>query len=170
MGKFFSVYKNVFSIKIILFNVYIYFPTDPEDFTEEEKCENLMNIVVESRKRFGKMCVDYEHKTSAIENKILKLQLETIFNFQFKPKHPIPVVNTDDMLKDIDDFVQEIHSKQKRVERIEKKLKDTQEVVAQIKRDEFRKVAKEPLTAEVILARAKAKLNSEQLWLMVIMI
>ncbi|KAG7301188.1 hypothetical protein JYU34_014036 [Plutella xylostella] len=128
-----------------------------DEVTLEEKCENLMNIVVESRKRFGKMCVDYHQKTSLIENKILNLNIETISNYHFKPKNPVPNVDIEDNSKEIEDFTAEIMEKQRRIDNLRKKLKCTEEVVAQLKRDDVNKRVKEPLSVQVMLERAKKK-------------
>ncbi|CAG9127541.1 unnamed protein product [Plutella xylostella] len=128
-----------------------------DEVTLEEKCENLMNIVVESRKRFGKMCVDYHQKTSLIENKILNLNIETISNYHFKPKNPVPNVDMEDNSKEIEDFTAEIMEKQQRIDNLRKKLKCTEEVVAQLKRDDVNKRVKEPLSVQVMLERAKKK-------------
>lgn len=115
-----------------------------------------MNIVVESRKRFGKMCVDYEQKTSLMENKMLNLQLETISNYRFKPKHVIPE-QVEDMCKDTEDITLEILERQQRIEDVRKRLKSTQDVVQQLKADIIGKKARGPLTAEAMLMQAKAK-------------
>lgn len=126
----------------------------------ETKCENLMNIVVESRKRFGKMCVDYEQKTSLMENKILNLQIETFSNYKFKPKNTLPEVLDDDS-KDLKDFsvtkTMEIVDIARRYDELRKKLKCTQEVVAQLKADSVGRRLQEPLTCDALLAKAKEK-------------
>lgn len=123
----------------------------------EEKCENLMNIVVESRKRFGKMCIDYDQKTSLMENKMLKIQLETISNYRFKSKNSIPNIDVEDMCKDIDDFAVEVVEKDRRVQDLRKKVRDTQHVVLQLKGDSIGKKVHRPLTAEAMLQQAKQK-------------
>ncbi|KAL0808451.1 hypothetical protein ABMA28_012909 [Loxostege sticticalis] len=128
-----------------------------EDLTIEEKCENLMNIVVESRKRFGKMCVDYEQKKSLMENKLLNLQLETISNYRFKPKQTLPNIEVDDMNQYTNDFSQEIKSRQKRIDDLKKRLKNTQDVVLQLKSDNVGRKLRQPLTAEALLTKAKSK-------------
>lgn len=113
-----------------------------------------MNIVVESRKRFGKMCVDYERKTSLMENKILNLQIETLSNYKFKPKNPVPTPDNENT-KDIEEFSLEMIEMAKRFENVQKKVKDTQEVVMQLKGDGLGNRLREPLSADVILARVK---------------
>ncbi|XP_028166495.1 uncharacterized protein LOC114357189 [Ostrinia furnacalis] len=128
-----------------------------DDLTMEEKCENLMNIVVESRKKFGKMCVDYEQKTSLMENKILNLQLETISSYRFKPKQTVPNIEVDDMTKDTEEFTLEIISRQKRIENLKKRLKNTQDIVLQLKSDNVGRKLRQPLTAEALLTKAKSK-------------
>ncbi|KAL0852827.1 hypothetical protein ABMA27_012630 [Loxostege sticticalis] len=128
-----------------------------EDLTIEEKCENLMNIVVESRKRFGKMCVDYEQKKSLMENKLLNLQLETISSYRFKPKQTLPNIEVDEMNQYTNDFSQEIKSRQKRIDDLKKRLKNTQDVVLQLKSDNVGRKLRQPLTAEALLTKAKSK-------------
>lgn len=118
-----------------------------------------MNIVVESRKRFGKMCVDYEQKTSMMENKMLNLQLETISSYRFKPKQTVPNIEVDDMCKDTEDFELEIITRQKRIEELRRKLKSTQDVVLQLRSDRLGRKLREPLTAEALLTKAKEKYN-----------
>lgn len=116
-----------------------------------------MNIVVESRKRFGKMCVDYEQKKSLMENKLLNLQLETISNYRFKPKQTLPNIEVDDMNQYTNDFSQEIKSRQKRIDDLKKRLKNTQDVVLQLKSDNVGRKLRQPLTAEALLTKAKSK-------------
>ncbi|XP_075989316.1 uncharacterized protein LOC142985185 [Anticarsia gemmatalis] len=125
------------------------------DLSLESKCENLMNIVVESRKRFGKTCVDYDQKILLMENKLLNLQVETVSNYRFKPKNAVPSV--DDESKDLEDFLVEISEKQKRIEDLRRKLKNTQDVILQLEGDGVGKKLRAPLTAEALLAKAKSK-------------
>ncbi|XP_026318510.1 uncharacterized protein LOC113229204 isoform X2 [Hyposmocoma kahamanoa] len=127
------------------------------DLTMEEKCENMMNIVVESRKRFGKMCIDYHQKASLMENKILNLQLDTFSNYRFKSKNSIPDINIEDMNKDINDFTAEILARRKKIDELKKKVKDTENVVLQLKKDTLSQKMAEPLTVDAKLARAKAR-------------
>ncbi|XP_049883544.1 uncharacterized protein LOC126379009 [Pectinophora gossypiella] len=134
---------------------------DTEDLTKEEQCENLMNIVVESRKRFGKMCIDYNQKSSLMENKMLNLQLETISNYRFKSKNPLPNVDVEEMCKDIDGFASEIVEKKNLVDKLKKKVKDNKEIVLQLKQDNVGRKVHHPVTAESMLANAKAKLAKE---------
>ncbi|CAG9789714.1 unnamed protein product [Diatraea saccharalis] len=124
------------------------------DISLEEKCENLMNIVVESRKRFGKMCREYEQKTSLIENRILNLQLETISSYRFKPKQTISHIEMDEASKDYED---EIVERSKRIEDLKKRLRSAQDVVLQLKSDNVARKLREPLNAEVLLSKAKIK-------------
>ncbi|CAB3222464.1 unnamed protein product [Arctia plantaginis] len=120
------------------------------------KCENLMNIVVESRKRFGKTCVDYDQKILLVEKKLLNLQIETTSNYRFKPKTTVSSQEPESS-KDMDDFSVEIVDKQKRIDDLIKKLQNTHEVLAQLDSDGVGKKLRFPLTAEAILSRAKAK-------------
>ncbi|XP_026749417.1 uncharacterized protein LOC113510168 [Galleria mellonella] len=129
---------------------------ETEELTMEEKCENLMNIVVESRKRFGKLCVDYEHKISIMENKLLDLQLETISNCRFKPKQTI-TNEEQDMSKDIDEFTTEIIERQQRIDNLKTRLRNTQQIVLQLKADNVGRRLKDPITVDVMLAQAKQK-------------
>ncbi|KAG6460708.1 hypothetical protein O3G_MSEX012169 [Manduca sexta] len=128
---------------------------DSED-SIECKCENLMNIVVESRKRFGKMCVDYEHKSSLMENKILNLKIETFSNYRFKPKNPVPDYADDK--KEMEAFTMELIARQNRIQELRTKLKNTQNVVLQLKNDKIGNKIREPLSAESILTHAKGKI------------
>lgn len=115
-----------------------------------------MNIVVESRKRFGKMCVDYEQKTSLMENKILNLQVQSFSNYKFKPKNPVPFVKNEDS-KDIEDFSLELIELAKQYEDVRKKVKNTQEVVMQLKVKGVGKLLRDPLSADAILAKVKGR-------------
>lgn len=144
------VYKSVNDV------VCLYF-TDSNDLTLESKCENLMNIVVESRKRFGKACVDYDKKTLLTENKLLNLQVSTVSNYRFKPKNNVPSVE-DDASKSLDDLFVEIIEKQKRIDDVKRKLKNTHEVILQLEADVIGKKLRAPLTADAMLAQAKAKI------------
>lgn len=123
----------------------------------EERCENIMNIVVESRKRFGKTCTDYRQKASLMENKILNLQLDTISNYRFKSKNCTPDINVEDMNKEINDFEAEILARRKKIDCLRKKVKDTEDVVFQLKNDILTQKMAEPLTVEAKLARAKER-------------
>lgn len=116
-----------------------------------------MNIVVESRKRFGKMCLEYEQKTSLVENKSLNLQLETIASHRFKTKKALPSIDAEEMYKDIEKFNQDIINKHTRVEALKRNVQDTQSIVLQLKADRIGKKLKEPLTAEALLIAAKNK-------------
>ncbi|CAH2101395.1 unnamed protein product [Euphydryas editha] len=128
--------------------------------TLEDKCEHLMNIVVESRKRFGKMCIDYEQKTSLVENKILNLQIETISNYRFKSKTTVPSVDFEGMEKELDEFKDTLINNEKRIHELRRNLLNTQNVVMQLKTDGVGQRLKKPLTAEAMLADAKKKLKS----------
>ncbi|XP_041968230.1 uncharacterized protein LOC121725387 [Aricia agestis] len=128
---------------------------DEEEMALEEKCEHLMNIVVESRKRFGKMCTEYEQKTSLVENKMLNLQIETIANYRFKSKVQLPQQNTEEILKELEQFAEEIQHKQRRMEKLDRDVKNTQNVVLQLKADRIGKKLKAPLTTEEMLASAR---------------
>lgn len=103
------------------------------------------------------MCVDYELKTSLVENKILNLQVETISKYRCKPKQAIPNIDVDDMRKDIEDFEQEIVSRHKKIEEFKKRLRNTKDVVSQIKADSVTRNLRQPLTAEALLSKAKQK-------------
>ncbi|XP_013136911.1 PREDICTED: uncharacterized protein LOC106102050 [Papilio polytes] len=121
---------------------------DIEDLTLEEKCENLMNVVVESRKRFSKMCVEYEQKSSIMENKMLNLQLESLSKARFKSKHTVPNLDVDSMKKEVDDFTNDIQERQQRIEKLYKSLRNTEQIVLQLKEDKIGMKLKQPLTAE----------------------
>ncbi|KOB71216.1 ATPase (PilT family) [Operophtera brumata] len=127
-----------------------------EDSSPVNECENLMNVVVESRKRFGKMCVEYEQKTSLMENKILNYHIETFASKKFKPKNYVTTPVSDDS-KEIEDFSLELIEISKRFEDVRKKVKDTQEVVLQLKNDIVKKRLREPLSVDAILAKVKVK-------------
>ncbi|CAK1597790.1 unnamed protein product [Parnassius mnemosyne] len=129
---------------------------DSEDITLEEKCENLMNVVVESRKRFGKMCVEYEQKSSLMENKMLNLQLETLSNLRFKPMSKILNIDVDIMKKEVDNFAADILERQTRIENLKKNVRNAQHIVVQLKEDKIDKKLRKPLTAEEMLAVAKS--------------
>ncbi|KAJ0169861.1 hypothetical protein K1T71_014467 [Dendrolimus kikuchii] len=127
---------------------------DTED-TMEAKCENLMINVVESRKHFRRMCNEYDQKCSIVETKLLNLQMETFNNISFKPKHPMP--NIDANMNEIDDFLIETAERQKRIEDIKAKLKNTQAVVMQLKSDNIGKILRAPLDPSVMLEHAREK-------------
>ncbi|KAJ8703762.1 hypothetical protein PYW07_013056 [Mythimna separata] len=129
---------------------------DTEDLELETKCENLMNIVVESRKRFGKACIDYDQKMLLMENKLLNLQVETVSNYRFKPKNAVPNID-ENSSKDLDDLCVEITEKQRRMEEVMRKLKNTHEVIMQLDADVIGRKLRAPLTADTMLAQAKAK-------------
>ncbi|XP_032526069.1 uncharacterized protein LOC116776888 [Danaus plexippus] len=132
---------------------------ESDNETLEEKTEHLMNVVVESRKRFGKMCIDYERKSSLMENKILNMQLETIANYRFKSKNLVSDINIDEMTNDIDTFSNELLEMQQRVDNLKRNIKNTQAVVFQLKADRIGKKLQIPLTADAMLANAKNKIN-----------
>lgn len=135
--------------------MFLFLITASKDLELEAKCENLMNIVVESRKRFGKACVDYNQKSMLMENKLLNLQVETVSNYRYKPKVPIP--DTQEDSKDIDDLFVEINERQRRLEDVMRKLKNTREVLMQLDADVIGRKLRAPLTADIMLAQAKAK-------------
>ncbi|OWR51101.1 putative centrin [Danaus plexippus plexippus] len=150
--EFMKMIKN--SVNIPFSNV-----TESDNETLEEKTEHLMNVVVESRKRFGKMCIDYERKSSLMENKILNMQLETIANYRFKSKNLVSDINIDEMTNDIDTFSNELLEMQQRVDNLKRNIKNTQAVVFQLKADRIGKKLQIPLTADAMLANAKNKIN-----------
>lgn len=115
-----------------------------------------MNIVVESRKRFGKACIEYDQKILLMENKLLNLQVETVSNYRFKHKNTIPNIDEDDC-KDLDALFVEITEKQRRMEDVMKKLKNTREVIMQLDADVIGRKLRAPLTADAMLAQAKSK-------------
>lgn len=123
----------------------------------EERCEILMEDVVERRKRYGKMCTDYYHKASCMENKILNLQLDAISNHRFKSKNRLPDINVADMIKDIDEFSAAILARRKKIEELRKRIKDTDDIVQQMKKDTVSQEMANPLTVEANLAKAKEK-------------
>ncbi|XP_047541990.1 uncharacterized protein LOC125074656 [Vanessa atalanta] len=133
---------------------------ETDEMSLEDKCEHLMNIVVESRKRFGKMCIDYEQKMSLVENKMLNLQIETISNYRFKSKSAIPNINIEDMMKEVDEFKDEITNSQKRVDSLKQNVKNTQNVVLQLKADSVGRKLRKPLTVQAMLTDAKSKLKT----------
>lgn len=124
----------------------------------EEKCEHLMNIVVETRKQFGKLCVDYNQKAALVENKMLKLQLKSISmcRFKAKPKKLSPI-NTDDMKKDLEEFSNEIILSQQRFEDLSHRVSDLQSIVLQLKNDAIGKKLNNRLTTEALFLTAKRK-------------
>lgn len=128
--------------------------------TLPEKCEHLMNVVVESRKRFGKMCIDYDRKTSLMENKLLNLQLETMTNYRFKSKITLPDINVEEAVKNDDQFKQEILDAQKKLDKLQNNIKNMHNVILQLKSDDVSKKLLKPLTVEAMLAAAKSKSNS----------
>ncbi|XP_045506011.1 uncharacterized protein LOC123702334 [Colias croceus] len=123
----------------------------------EEKCERLMNVVVETRKRFGEMCVDYQNKSTLMENKMLNLQVETIANCKIKSKIQIPDLSYDDTIKDMDDFKHELVIREKRIEDLIKKIRSTEKVVVQVKSDTIRQKLEKPISAKAILATVKTR-------------
>ncbi|XP_046975561.1 uncharacterized protein LOC124541678 [Vanessa cardui] len=133
---------------------------ETDEISLEDKCEHLMNVVVESRKRFGKMCIDYEQKMSLVENKMLNLQIETISNYRFKSKSAIPNINIEDMLKEVDEFKDEIMNSQKRVDNLRQNVKNTQNVVLQLKVDSVGRKLRKPLTVQAMLTDAKSKMKT----------
>lgn len=120
-----------------------------------------MNVVVEARKRYRKICVDYEKKAELQLNKILQLQLETISNSHVKSKIPVAAANTDDVSRDLDAYAQEMHDRQRRLELLRKQLEDTKKILQQLSTDEVAKKANKLFNAEVMLAQVKSHLNKE---------
>lgn len=123
----------------------------------EDKCETMMNVVVESRKRFGNMCIDYHRKALQVENTIMHLQLDTFSNYRFKSKNTLPDINVEDMNKDINDFACEILARRRKLDKLREKVKNTQHVVLQLKNDTMTRKMAEPLTVNAKLARAKQR-------------
>ncbi|CAH2240518.1 jg9842 [Pararge aegeria aegeria] len=101
------------------------------------------------------MCVDYDQKTSLVENKMLKLQLKSIATCRFKAKN-IPEINTDEMKNDLEDFTNEIVSTQ-RVDELRQNVMDMQSIVLQFKNDVIGQKLKKQMTADALLAEAKKK-------------
>ncbi|KAF9806370.1 hypothetical protein SFRURICE_007298 [Spodoptera frugiperda] len=128
---------------------------DSVDLELETKCENALNLVAESRKRFGKLCVEYDQKMLLMENKLLNLQVETVSNYRFKPKNTIPNID-EDSTKDLDDLFVEISEKEQRLQDVMRKLKNTHEVIMQLDADVIGKKLRAPLNADTMLAQAKA--------------
>lgn len=115
-----------------------------------------MNVVVESRKRFGRACTEYDQKILLMENRLLNLQVETVSNYRIKPKSTPP--NVDECSsKDLDDLIVELTGRQKYIEDMMERLDNTQEVIRQLAVDIVDKKLRAPLTAENMLAQAKAK-------------
>lgn len=123
----------------------------------EEKCENMMNVVVESRKRFGKMCTDYHQKAELMENKILHLHLDTFSNYRIKSKSTLPDINVEEMNKDIDEFATDILARRNKLGKLRGRIKDTVDIVLQLKKDTLSQKMAEPLTVEAKLARARER-------------
>ncbi|CAG9574249.1 unnamed protein product [Danaus chrysippus] len=105
------------------------------------------------------MCIDYERKTSLMENKILNMQLETIANYRFKSKNIIPDINIEERTNDVDTFSNELQEMQTRVDNLKQNIKNTQAVVFQLKADRIGKKLQIPLTADAMLANARNKNN-----------
>lgn len=103
------------------------------------------------------MCTDYRQKASLMENKILNLQLDTFSNYRFKSNNSIPDINVEDMNKEINDFEAEILARRNKIDGLRKKVKDTEYVVLQLKKDNLSQKMAEPLTVEAKLARAKER-------------
>lgn len=116
-----------------------------------------MTAVVETRKRFGQKCVDYQHKTARVENQLLQLRLESFSNYECKRKNPLPDLDIDDMALNIEDIKAEIMEKQIRIENLCQRLNNTQEVLLQLKNDSIAKKMHQPVTIESLMARAKEK-------------
>ncbi|CAG4958094.1 unnamed protein product [Colias eurytheme] len=123
----------------------------------EEKCERLMNVVVETRKRFGEMCVNYQNKSTLMENKMLNLQVESIANCKIKSKIQIPDLSYDDTIKDMDDFKHELVIREKRIEDLINKMRSAEKVVAQVKSDTIWQKLEKPISAEAIIATVKTR-------------
>lgn len=127
-----------------------------EDLQLESKCEELMNKVVVLRQRFGKTCVEYDKKILQMENKLLNLQVETSSNYRAKSKIRTPNVD-EEANTEMDDFILEVMAKQKRIEDLKAKLKNTTAIIFQLNNDNIGKKLRAPLVAEAMLAQAKAK-------------
>ncbi|XP_063371631.1 uncharacterized protein LOC134659853 [Cydia amplana] len=127
---------------------------DVDELSLVERCENLMTAVVETRKQYGKKCIDYQHKTSRVENQLLQLRLESFANYE---KRKLPQFDVDDMALNIEDIKAEIMEKQMRIENLCKRLNDTQEVLLQVQNDNVTRKMHQPVTIETLMARAKAR-------------
>ncbi|KPJ16381.1 hypothetical protein RR48_01365 [Papilio machaon] len=119
--------------------------------TLHEKCENIMNVVVETRKKFGKKCAEYDQKTSMIENKILNLQLESFSKVKFKPKYQNVHSDVDIMKKEMDSLITDLQEREKRINNLCKNVKNTEKIVLQLKEDKLSRKIIQPLTAEAKL-------------------
>ncbi|CAK1597789.1 unnamed protein product [Parnassius mnemosyne] len=102
------------------------------------------------------MCVEYEQKSSLMENKMLNLQLETLSNLRFKPMSKILNIDVDIMKKEVDNFAADILERQTRIENLKKNVRNAQHIVVQLKEDKIDKKLRKPLTAEEMLAVAKS--------------
>ncbi|CAK1556041.1 unnamed protein product [Leptosia nina] len=121
-----------------------------------ETCENLMINVVETRKHFGKKCLEYHQKTAQVEHAMLNLQLKAISNSKLpKSKHQIPNLPYDKMIHDMDDFKEEILAAERKLHAIDNKIMNTEKIVTQIINDRINKQAKIPITTESLIACAK---------------
>ncbi|KPI99222.1 hypothetical protein RR46_05406 [Papilio xuthus] len=122
-----------------------------EEQTLHEKCENIMNVVVETRKRFGKKCAEYDQKTSLIENKIFNLQLESLSKVKFKPKYQNLDTDVDIMRKEIDGYITDLQEREKRINNLCRNVKNTEKIVLQLKEDKLSRKIMQPLIAEAKL-------------------
>lgn len=109
-----------------------------------------MNIVVESRKKFGKMCVDYEKKCSHIEIKMLNIQLETLSNYKFKPKHSLPTFDSEGF-EYLEKCISEMTARRRRVDEMRQKIQNAQAVMNQMKTDEVGQRLVVPLTIDNLI-------------------
>ncbi|XP_063543922.1 uncharacterized protein LOC134752229 [Cydia strobilella] len=123
-----------------------------------ERCENLMTAVVETRKQYGKKCIDYQHKTSRVANQLLQLRLDNIANYE---KRKLPQFDIADMALNIEDIKAEMMEKQIRTENLCKRLNDTREVLLQVQNDNVTRKMQQPVTIQTLMKRAKTRHGGE---------
>lgn len=121
-----------------------------------------MSKVIETRKYYGKRCIEYKEKSLQCEFSRLKLHLNGITKLKspFR-KHEIPKLPYKEMIQDMNNFKNEIAENEKKIQCLLKKVKTTEDVAMHIKRDTINKLAKKPFTINTFLLAAKRKLQED---------
>lgn len=151
MGKFSVLFETYVLCK--KFTKVIIFILDTIELYE--KCEHLMNVVVETRKRFGKKCTEYDQKNLIIENKILNLQLETLSKAKFPPKYQNLDSDINTMRKEMHNIISDIQEREKTIHNLYNNVKNTEKIVLQLKEDKLGRRMLQPLTFEAKLKELK---------------
>ncbi|KPJ11149.1 hypothetical protein RR48_14788 [Papilio machaon] len=74
----------------------------------------------------------------------------------FNAKHPVPDIDVDSKKKEVDDFISDIQERQQRIEKLNKNLRKTEQIVLQLKEDKIGRKLRQPLTAQARITTTKS--------------